>query len=56
MLSTETTLRVINTIKVRLLQDLVQSITIILKKTEWRNFYNSVQVLLNAKMDAKMML
>ena len=32
MLSTETTLRVINTIKVRLLQDFVQSITIILKK------------------------
>ena len=56
MLSTKTTLRVINMIKVRLLQHFIQTITTISKKTKWRNFYNHVQVLLEANTDVKMTL
>ena len=55
----ETALRVINIVKVRLLQHIVQNITAIYiykKKIDWRNFYNPVQVSLNANRDAKMTL
>ena len=52
----ETTLRVINIIKVRLLQHFIQNITTISKLLQWRNFYSPLQVLLNANTDAKMAL
>ena len=52
----ETTLRVINIIKVRLLQHFIQNITTISKLLQWRNFYSLLQVLLNANTDAKMTL
>ena len=52
----ETTLRVINIIKVRLLQHFIQNITTISKLLQWRNFYSPLQVLLNANTDAKMTL
>ena len=56
LLYKETSLQVINIVKVRLLQDIVQNITAISKKIDWRNFYNPVQVSLNANTDAKMTL